>query len=206
MGLYLNGKHALPVRNKRRLYPLDVSLILAMAQVSKMKQRKIREAVGVFDDPKELDEAVAELEVTAFPRHDISILGSDGESFSQKEHEDNPNASRGISIRPEEKSIGAGVLIGCCAYIAGCAVAIAAKATSGFAMLAAITGGSIAGAAVGAVIVLAIGRKIKARIEKKIRNGGLVLWVRIAEPENGKLALDIMRRHGGKHVHINRIA
>jgi len=36
----------------------------------------IREAVGVFDNPEKVDAAIADLEGTAFPRHDISVLGS----------------------------------------------------------------------------------------------------------------------------------
>ncbi len=174
----------------------------------------MREAVGVFDDPAQLDAAVAELEVTAFPRPDISVLGSSKDI--EKEYgtdrlqlewlEDSPDTPRSVSIRPEEKIIGRGVIIGCCAYIAGCFAAIAAKNASVPVLLAAIAGGSFAGAALGAAIVFLIAGKIKSETAKKLHKGGLLLWVRTPTPHREKIAQDILRKHGARDVHIHDIA
>ena len=80
-----------------------------------LEQQTIREAVGVFDDPEKLNAAIAELEFTAFPRQDISVLGGSGNVEKQFGTpavnpllvEDNPDAPRVAPIRPEEKALGA---------------------------------------------------------------------------------------------------
>lgn len=171
------------------------------------KEQEIREVVGVFDNQEKLDAAVAELEVTAFPRPDISVLdpGKNGPFTQADGLADNPNARRGISVRPEEKTIGSVVLIGCCAYIFGCGAAILIHAETGAALLAAITGGSLLGATIGAVALLAISSRIRTRRERQIRKGGLLLWVRTPDPRKEKIAQDILRKHGGRNVHIHSI-
>jgi hypothetical protein len=178
-----------------------------------MEQETIREAVGVFNDKQQLDQAIAELEVTAFPRHDISVLGPDKdvkekyglEEVSAEFLEDNADAPRGVSIRPEEKTIGAGVMVGACAYLAGCAVALASQPASTMGLLLAITGGSLAGAAVGMILVFLIGSKLRSGIDKQLRNGGLLLWVRTPTIQREKIAQEILRKHGGHDVHIHSI-
>src|SRR5690606_11393020 len=82
-----------------------------------IQKDEIREAVGVFDDQNQLDAAVAELEVTAFPRQDISVLSQQqvqerfGDDTRTEWFEDNPAAPRSVPLRPEERHIGAGVII-----------------------------------------------------------------------------------------------
>ena len=82
-----------------------------------MEHENINETVGVFDNMHSLNEAIAELEVTAFPRQDISILDeraarNEGIIMDGKAMADDPEAPRTILIRPEEKAIGVGVIIG----------------------------------------------------------------------------------------------
>lgn len=173
----------------------------------------VREAVGVFDAPDKLDAAVADLEGTSFSRMDISVLGSTqemeekyGSSFRTEWLEDNSDAPRDILIRPEEKVIGASFIIGCCAYTAGCVIAIGAKTASTFVFLMAIAGGSIGGALIGAVIVSFIASKLSNKVAQQLRKGGLLLWVRTLDPQKEKIAQDILTKHGARHVHIHSIA
>ncbi|MBK7361733.1 MAG: hypothetical protein IPJ01_05375 [Micavibrio sp.] len=73
-----------------------------------MEQETINETVGVFDNIRGLNEAIAELEGTAFPRQDISILDeraarSAGIIMNAGALADDSDAPRTILIRPEER-------------------------------------------------------------------------------------------------------
>lgn len=173
----------------------------------------IREAVGVFDSAQSLDSAIAELEGTAFPRHDISVLKQGKEVQDEfgtdvippEWAEDTADSPRGISVRPEEKTIGSTALIGCVAYIFGCAAALAAKGASTAGFLFAIAGGSLLGAMIGAFAVMMVGYKMSMRTERQISKGGLLLWVRTPDLKRERLAQDILRRNGGRHIHVHSI-
>lgn len=178
-----------------------------------MTQQKAREAVAVFNELKKLDEAVAELESEGFPRHSISVLGNKekvnkrfgADAVRPEWLEDNPNAPRGISVRPEEKTIGASLIVAIPAYVGGCIGLLTVNPASNDVLLGAVTLGSLLGAAIGAAILSLIGIKLKDRINKQIRKGGLLLWVGTPEPEKEELALKVLRKNGGYHVHIHNI-
>jgi hypothetical protein len=184
-----------------------------MVQANYHAPTHVHEAVGVFTDLSKLDAAISELEHTAFPRHDISVLGNKKEiqerlqdgSIRLEWLEDYPEAPRDISVRPEEKTIGTTVLIGICGYIGGCIAAISVGTASTVYLLAAIAAGSILGIGIGMFAALAIWQQAQKKIQNQIDKGGLLLWVRTPEPEREELAQDIMRRHDGKHVHIHTI-
>jgi hypothetical protein len=68
-----------------------------------MEHEAINETVGVFDNMHSLNEAIAELEVTAFPRQDISILDeraarNEGIMMDGKAMADDPETPRTILI------------------------------------------------------------------------------------------------------------
>lgn len=173
----------------------------------------IREAVCVFENREQLDAAITELETTAFPRQDISVLASSKRleeelgtaEISAARLEDNPSAPRDISVRPEEQTILSTAFIGACAYIAGCASAVIAMDSDVMGILAAIAGGSLIGALIGGAAVYLVASFIKQDSDQKIRRGGLVLWVRTPGPDKEQTAKTIMRKHGGRNVHIHSI-
>ena len=179
-----------------------------------MPDKQTTEAVAVFDAPEKLDRAIRELEGSDFPRQSISVLANSeqvrerfgADAVDPEWLEDNDNTPRDISIRPEEKTIGASFLIGVPAYIFGCAAAIAYNPAPAPVLLAAITGGSIIGALIGVVLVYFIGLKMKKRIRKQIDKGGLLLWVTTPTAEKEKKALDILKKNNGLHTHIKRAA
>lgn len=179
-----------------------------------MSQVYVREAVGVFDNVEKLDAAIAELEVTAFPRHDISVLGNDNEikaklkdgSISLDWLEDYPETPRDISVRPEERTIGTTVLIGVCGYIGGCAAIIAAGPTASTMELLSVIGiGSLIGLGTGLFLAFLMWKKAKKSAQNQMKRGGFLLWVRTPGPDKEKIAQTIMQKHGGKHVHIHSI-
>lgn len=179
-----------------------------------MQQATIREAVCVFNNQQQLDAAINELETTAFPRQDISVLASDKKleeaygtaNIHIRKLEDSADAPRDISMRPEEKTIMGTAFVGVCAYVAGCAAAILSKEGTIAALLTFIAAGSILGAGIGMIIVYLIGRHLYKDSQHKIRKGGLVLWVRTPAPDKEDVAQKIMRKHGGRDVHIHNLA
>lgn len=175
---------------------------------------RIREAVGVFENEENLDAAVSELENTAFPRQDISVLGGTESvrrifgtpDIETTRIEDNPETPRSVSIHPEEKVIGAGVIISGFAYISGCIAAISANSMPDIALLYSIAAGSLIGGIIGAVVVLFMRPYHRANVDRRIiRQGGLVVWVRTPEPVLEEAACAILAKHGAHDVHIHDI-
>lgn len=174
----------------------------------------LKEAVGIFSNINDLDAAVEDLESSHFARQDISVLGSTDKieekfgrrSIDYKQLQDHPDAPRGISLRPEEKTIAAGFMIGVPAYLGGCMAALAVNPATNLVLLSAVAIGSLIGAGIGGAATFMLRRRIMNNINEKIRKGGLLLWVRTGGPNREKIALDILKRNGGRHVHIHNIA
>jgi hypothetical protein len=175
---------------------------------------KVREAVAVFHDLEQLNSAVDALESSQFARHEISVLG-DREKVEEKFGEkavnpawvqDSPRTPRSVSIRPEEKMIGAAALIGIPAYFGGSIAAVLANPADNIILLSSVALGSVAGAAIGGALALLIRYQWRKQIEKQIDKGGLLLWVQTLGPRREKLALGILRNYGGRNAHIHEIA
>ncbi|MGB4106301.1 MAG: hypothetical protein WBK55_00725 [Alphaproteobacteria bacterium] len=174
-----------------------------------MQQETICETVGVFDDIESLNQAIAELEGTAFPRQDISVLDGaamrkDGVAAGAIKPEDDPDSPRTILIRPEEKVIGGGVIVGGGLYAGVVTGVIVAGIGAPFEELAS-TGlfGGLFGAALGAVIAYLLGHYYNNVLREQIRKDQMVLWVRTPDKSQQDAASEIMRRHGGRRVHVH---
>lgn len=171
----------------------------------------IREAVAIFKDEKSLEEAVTELEMTAFARHDISVLGGKNdverkfgeEAVSPTKVEDNPEAPRAAPIMAEERTLGGSALVCVTAYIGGCIGAVAANSTPEATLLVAIAAGSLLGGAIGGTAALLFRNLFKKHLEKQLEKGGLVLWVHTSGPATERMARAILKKHGGRHIHIH---
>lgn len=167
----------------------------------------IKEAVGVFDTIDSLNQAVAELETTAFPRHDISVLGSaaDNSSLKTRSLEDNPVAPRAILIRPEELTIGLGVIIGGGVYAGVVTAMLMNPGPDTAGLMAMMLLGGILGGALGGVVAWLLGYYYQSLLQHKIMKGGMILWVRTQDRAKEKLAHKIMKRHGGRHIHTHTV-
>ena len=167
-------------------------------------QPPVREAVAVFTDRQALEAAVAELETTAFPRQDISVQHP-ADPHSARAAEDDPDAERAILIRPEEKTIAAGVIVGGGAYAGAITAAFFAYGpdVGGGAFTAMMVLGAVAGASLGGMIVQMLALRMRRSWSRALRRGGMVLWVRTPKPESERTALEIMNRHGGRDVHVH---
>ena len=174
------------------------------------EESKVREAVGVFENIKSLDKAVTELEGAAFSRDTISMLGNRksmkeklGKPEVQPECvEDSSSAPRQVPLRTEEKAIGTGVIIGGGAYIGSVGILLAAGAATS---IPAIITAAVIGAGAGGILAKILGGHFDKSISKQIEKGGLVLWVQTRDTEREKLACEILKKHGAKHVHIHEV-
>lgn len=170
-----------------------------------------KEAVGIFKDTQQLDEAIAELEATAFPRQDISVMADEAEVKEKLDIkviktdmlQDNPETPRTISVRPEEKTIGATVMVGVIAYLFGCGALLYVSPAPGETVLAAVTGASLVGGLIGGLIAFLMRRGMKQKADRQIEQGGILLWVRTPGPGREKKAKEILKKHGADHVHIH---
>ncbi len=176
-----------------------------------MEQETINETVGVFDNIRGLNEAIAELEGTAFPRQDISILDeraarSAGIIMNAGALADDSDAPRTILIRPEEKVIGVGVIVGGGFYagvVTGMMIAGVGAPMDAMLMMGAF--GGLFGASLGALVAWLLGHYYNGLLRKQIKAGRMILWVRTPGAEEQMIATDIMQRHGGRRVHVHQV-
>ncbi len=167
----------------------------------------LREAVGVFNDPEQLDAAVRELERTSFPRHDISVKSAD-DGMTARNAEDSSRAERAILVRPEEKTIAGSYLVGVVTYVGAITVGLVAGAQSngdiaGSELVLRMLMGAAAGAIIGTILLNVFDYYMKREWKKQMSSGGAVLWVRTPAPDREQLALQIMRRYGARDVHTH---
>ncbi len=172
-----------------------------------------KEAVGVFTNVQDLQDCIRTLEGSAFPRHDISVMGQRGELedvFRQETVDpykvmDNPHTPRQAPARPEEQTIGASALIGGSAYVGAMALALTAGAVAMPAMVGAAVLGAAGGGAIGAILTKLLGDNYNDHIQEQIEKGGLLLWVRTPDEHREMLAKVIMRQHHAQAVHIQEM-
>ena len=119
--------------------------------------------------------------------------------------EDSPDAPRNVPVMPEEKTIGATVFVGVCAYICGTIFALSAGAQNALGLVSAITAGSLLGALIGLTIIIFIWRKLDLSSQSQMKKGGLVLWVRTPDAEREQLAMRIMKKHGARNIHVHTV-
>lgn len=173
-----------------------------------------RECVGLFLTGEDLQEAIRDLEGTAFPRQDISIMGTRGEletMFGSKTVDphvamDNPDTPRQAPARPEEKNIGLSAMVSVPVYTGAMAAALSAGALAFPAIIGAAVLGGVGGGAVGAVLAKLFGDRDTRHYEEQIERGGLLLWVRTPDREREEIAVGIMRKHNAHEVHVHDIA
>ena len=173
-----------------------------------------REVVGLFTSVEDLQAAIRDLEGTAFPRQDISVMGTRGDlerTFGSKTVTpdlamDNADTPRQAPARPEEQTIGVAAMVGGTAYVGAMAMALAAGAVTFPAIVGAAVLGGVGGGTVGAILSKVLGNRYNRHIEEQLEKGGLLLWVRTPTPEREDLAKQLMIARGGYDVHVQDIA
>jgi len=174
----------------------------------------VREAVGLFHDHAQLQQAINELELTGFERRKISVLGGEKslESIYGHKHvpshllEDDPKTPREAKPKPEEVGIAQGALIGGGVYLGVVASLIAVGATAVPALVTAAASGAVGGGAVGGALAKMLGDDYADFFERQIEKGGILLWVITETTEEEDKAQRVMKDFGADHVHVHSIS
>jgi len=174
-----------------------------------------REAVGVFSDPVALDGAIEELLRSGFDYLNLSLLAAAatveeklGHQYKKvQEVEDDPTAPRTFYVPHESLDKVRAALVGGLVFL-GAVGAIGAIVASGGTLAATVTGAAIGAGTwglLGEILSKVVGDEQAVYIQEQLEHGGLLLWVRCANPEQEKLATDILSRHSGKDVHVHSL-
>jgi hypothetical protein len=171
------------------------------------------EAVGVFDSVEGLQAALYDLLIAGFSRHDISMLGATeamektlGKRFWRSaELEDDPDAPRASFVSEEAIGEFEGAVAGGFFFLGSiiAMLAMLTPASTVAASIAAVAIGGTPGAAIGALLARRIGQHHREYYEEQIRHGGILLWVRVTDPEKERLAVEILKGHSGRDVHVH---
>ena len=177
--------------------------------------RTVREAVGIFHRPEDLQGAIDELLSSGFHRAELSLLASERAVEEKLGHQyekvvamaDNPTIPRAAYVSPEAIGGAEGGLIGGLMYV-GAAVAAGAIVASGGTLAAVITAAALAGGAgglIGSVLAKWVGNHHAHYLQEQIDHGGLLLWVRARNVEHEKRATEILKKHSGEGVHVHAL-
>ena len=176
----------------------------------------VREAIGIFQDPQDLEAAIDELLSSGFDRADVSLLAGERAIEAKLGHRyrrvgslaDDPAVPRTAYVSTEALGDAEGALVGGLMYV-GATVAAGAVVVSGGAIAAGLAAAVLAGGAggmVGALLAKWVGHRHGHYLQDQIERGGLLLWVRTWDSGHEERAASILRRHAGDCVHVHGAA
>jgi hypothetical protein len=168
-----------------------------------MDNRTIREAVAVFDEPEDMEDAISDLQSNGVDRADLSILAlaNSANPLSGTDIGSGPNSApaRGAVVSDTDLRQGRVLATGLVATIAGFAAAGATVATGGVG--AATIAAATAAGGVGIASTL-IGRQLANEhasfLDAQLGRGGILLWVHTRDPGVEETVLEVLRRHSTK--------
>jgi len=179
----------------------------------KQEAYTIREAVGVFNHPEDLQGAIDELLSSGFDRAELSLLASEHVVEQKLGHRyekvsslaDDPTIPRAAYVSTEAIGGAEGGLIGGLMYV-GAAATAGAIVASGGTLATAIAATALAGGAgglIGSILAKWVGDHHAGYLQEQMNHGGLLLWVRTWAAEDEKRAVGILKKHSanGAHVH-----
>jgi VIT1/CCC1 family predicted Fe2+/Mn2+ transporter len=172
----------------------------------------VPEAVGVFDSVETLQQAIYDLYIAGFSRHDISLLAHEdavreklGRAWWRSEAlEDDPDAPRAAFVSEEWIGELEGYIAGGFFFV-GSYVALAAlggPATLAASIAAVAVGGGVSGI-LGTLLARRVGDRHKAYYAEQVAHGGLLLWVRVRDAARERVAVEILKGHSGRDVHVH---
>ena len=177
--------------------------------------RTVREAVGAFNRPENLQSAIDDLLSSGFDRAELSLLASEHAVEEKLSHRyekvsalaDGPTVPRAAYVSTEAIEAAEGALIGVLMYV-GATAAIGAIVVSGGALAAAIAAAVLAGGAgglIGSILAKWVGDHHAQYLQEQMDHGGLLLWVRVWDAEDERRAVEILRKHSGGDVHVHAL-
>ena len=182
---------------------------------TKQEARTVREAVGIFHRPEDLQSAIDELLSSGFHRAELSLLANEHAVEEKLGHRyekvrvlaDDPAVPRAAYVSTEAIGGAEGGLIGGLTYV-GAVVAAGAIVASGGTLAAIIAAAALAGGAgglIGSILAKWVGDHHAHYLQEQIDRGGLLLWVRTWNVEDEKRAVEILKKHSGSDVHVHTL-
>lgn len=177
---------------------------------------KVREVAGVFHSRQQIEEAITNLLSAGFDRADIDLMASaqavreklGGAYASVEELADVPDVPRKSFIARDDVTTMVASVAGILTFIGATASATAVVASGGavaLAAVAALVGGGLTGGTGAFLIHKLVDQQWGEELETLMEAGGMVLWVRVHNPEQEKKAIDILRNCGGEAVRVHEI-
>tara|TARA_Y100001934_G_C12376985_1_gene789780 strand:+ start:50 stop:565 length:516 start_codon:yes stop_codon:yes gene_type:complete len=162
-----------------------------------------KKIAAVFHDREKFDVAIRELE-KSFPRRSINILNVDGYELEDQSLslETIGAYDPDVHIHPEERNIGLGSIIAVATFI-GTGIAAAIMTNSAVDLYETLSLSLVYGVVFGLIcagLVYLFYHKIDEKIRFKLKNGGLVVWVRTSNLRDRVKAKNIFYNYGAKQV------
>jgi hypothetical protein len=175
----------------------------------------VREAVGVFDRPEDLQGAIDELLSSGFHRAELSLLAGERAVEEKLGHRyrrvhalaDDPDVPRAAYVSAEAIGGAEGGLMGGLMYV-GAVAAAGAVVVSGGTLAAGIAAAALAGGGgglIGSVLAKWVGDHHAQYLQDQMDRGGLLLWVRTRDAGHEERAVEILRKHSADNVHIHTL-
>lgn len=175
----------------------------------------VREAVGVFSRPEDLQNAIDTLLSSGFHRAELSLLASEQAVEKKLGHRyekvhalaDDSTVPRAAYVSTEAIGDAEGGVIGGLMYV-GALAAAGAIVVSGGTLAAAIAAAALAGGAgglIGSFLAKWIGDQHARYLQEQLDHGGLLLWVRTRDNEREKRAVEILGRNSSSNVHVHAL-
>ncbi|WP_066211522.1 hypothetical protein [Blastomonas sp. CCH4-D12] len=177
---------------------------------------RVREVVGTVSNLPLLESMVSALTSAGFDNADIDLMASPetvraklGRIYADPiQLAEVPELPRRKLITPDERATITGVVFGTLVAFGALGVGLPLLASGGAlaTAIAGSAGGGLAGAAIAGKV-----RKILTKdadpdtLAWDLRNGGLVLFVRVRDEAREKKVQEIMRKHGALNVHVHEI-
>jgi hypothetical protein len=197
-----------------RLVPSEQRPLAAVMEAS-METSVVREAVGLFHDEGQLQAAADDLLVNGFDRSTLSLLaahraieGKLGHRYQRvADLEDDSQVAVQAYVGTDSRTEAQGVLIGSLFYVGAVAAAGLVVASGGTlaALLISTAAAGGAGGAIGAILARYVGHHHAGYLEQHLGRGGLLLWVRVADGDAERRAIEILRRNGAEDAHAHAL-
>jgi hypothetical protein len=177
---------------------------------------RVREAVGVVHSREQLEKLVERLTTSGFDRAAINLMASQDAILRKlgtiyldpAGAADAPGVPRRKLVMPSDETGLTALIFGTLITIGTMGAALPIVASGG-ALAAAIVAGVVGGAAAGGIAKVIkdriVGQSYDVDLENELRQGGLVIFVRVRNPEREAKALSLMRDCGADKVHVHDV-
>ncbi|TVQ29056.1 MAG: hypothetical protein EA356_17605 [Geminicoccaceae bacterium] len=171
-----------------------------------------QEAVAVFEEVVDLDEAVQALLDAGFEEADLSLLADRatverklGHTYAKVDDlVDEPATPRLAYRRPADPAANEGRMIGSLTWAPPLIAAGGVVASTGI-VTGLVIGAAVAGTLAASVLGHVIDRRHADWLQEQLDAGGILLWVQLKDEDMAAAALSILTRHAAHDVHVHDI-